>query len=227
VPEAPSDHLPAAWVPGDLSDDGLMVPVVLVDFGNTLADETFMWRDVGAFADWTAHYGPVVRRLAHDWHCGRSTTDVLAAAIAASANRSRQDVRAHMALLCSRIAFYPGINTALDRRRARGALQAIVTVNPDLFSMIAVSYDLASRFDAIVTSWEIGTTDKVAICQAACEQVGCAPRESALIDNTAENVERWIEAGGGGYVFRSDEQFIQDIEARRVPGFEPADVAPR
>ena len=41
-----------------------------------------------------------------------------------------------MALLCTRIAFYPGINTALDRRRARGALQAIVTVNPDLFSMI-------------------------------------------------------------------------------------------
>lgn len=214
-------------MPGDLSDDGLMVSVVLVDFGNTLADETFMWHDVGAFGDWRAHYGPVVRPLAHDWDCGRSTTDELAAAIAASANRSRQDVRAHMALLCSHIAFYSGINTALDRRRARGALQAIVTVNPDLFSMIVDTYDLASRFDAIVTSWEIGTTDKVAICQAACEEIGCSPQQSALIDNIAANVEGWIEGGGGGYVFRSDEQFIQDVEARLVPGFEAADVAPR
>ena len=50
-------------------------------------------------------------------------------------------------------------------------------------------------------------------------------QESALIDNIAANVEGWIEAGGGGYVFRSDEQFIQDVEARLVPGFEAADVA--
>jgi FMN phosphatase YigB (HAD superfamily) len=132
-----------------------------------------------------------------------------------------------MALLCSRIAFYPGINTALDRRRARGGLQAIVTVNPDLFSMIIDTYDLASRFDAIVTSWEIGTTDKVAICRAACEKVGCLPQESALIDNVAANVEGWIEAGGAGYVFRSDEQFIQDARARLVSGFDEADVVPR
>lgn len=204
-----------------------MVSVALVDFGNTLADEMFMWHDLAAFADWTMHYGPVVRRLAPDWDCGRSTTDQLAAAVAASANRSRQDVRAHMALLCSRIAFYPGINTTLDRRRARGGVQAIVTVNPDLFSMIVDTYDLASRFDAIVTSWETGTSDKVAICQAACERVGCSPPESVLIDNIAANVEAWIEAGGGGYVFRSDEQFIQDVETRLVPGFDAADVARR
>jgi FMN phosphatase YigB (HAD superfamily) len=212
-------------VPRGLSDDGLMVSVVLVDFGNTLANETFMWHDDQAFADWTTHYGPVARRLANEWECGTTTTDDLATAIAASANRPSQEVRAHIALLCSRIAFYPGINTALDRRRARGALQALVTVNPDLFSIIVDTYDLRSRFDAIVTSWEIGTTDKVEICQAACDEIGCSPQDSALIDNIAANVEGWIEAGGGGYVFRSDGQFIHDVEAGLVRGFEAADVA--
>lgn len=34
-----------------------------------------------------------------------------------------------------------------------------------------------------------------------------------------------IEKGDGGYVFRPDEQFIEDVEARLVPGFEAADVA--
>lgn len=204
---------------------GPMVSVVLVDFGNTLADETFMWQRDEAFVDWTTHYEPVVRRLAPAWECGMTTTDDLATAIAASANRSTQDVRAHIARLCSRIAFYPGINTALDRRRARGALQAIVTVNPDLFSIIVDTYGLASRFDAVVTSWEIGTTDKVAICQAACDEIGCSPQEAALIDNITTNVAGWIDAGGGGYVFRSDEQFIHDVEAGLVPGFDTADVA--
>ena len=102
-----------------------------------------------------------------------------------------------------------------------------MTVNPDLFSMIIDTYDLASRFDAIVTSWEIGTTDKLAICQAACETIGCSPRESALIDNIAANVEDWIERGGGGYVFLSDEHFIRDVQARLAPGFQASDVAPR
>ena len=59
--------------------------VVLVDFGNTLADQTFMWRDDPAFGDWVTHYGSVVRRLAHDWECGTTSTSDLATAIAASA----------------------------------------------------------------------------------------------------------------------------------------------
>jgi hypothetical protein len=45
VPGATSSHPLAANVPGCLSDDGLMVSVVLVDFGDTLANETFMWHD--------------------------------------------------------------------------------------------------------------------------------------------------------------------------------------
>jgi FMN phosphatase YigB (HAD superfamily) len=203
----------------------LMVSVVLVDFGNTLADETFMWRHDEAFADWTSHYEPVVRRLAHEWECGTTTTDDLTTAIAASANRSSHDVRAHMALLCSQITFFPGINAALDHRRARGALQALVTVNPDLFSSIVETYDLGGRFDAIVMSWQLGTTDKVAICHAACDELGCRPRDSALIDNIAVNVEGWMQAGGAGYVFRSDEEFIHDVEAGLVPGFDPADAS--
>jgi hypothetical protein len=45
-----------------------------------------------------------------------------------------------------------------------------------------------------------------------------------LIDNIAASLEGWIEAGRGGYVFRSDSQFIHDVEAGLVRGFEAADV---
>jgi hypothetical protein len=33
--------------------------VALIDFGNTLVDETFLWRDSDAFPDWTHHWMPL------------------------------------------------------------------------------------------------------------------------------------------------------------------------
>ena len=49
------------------------------------------------------------------------------------------------------IFYNPVINTALSRRRQRGGVQAIVTVNPDLFSQVTDHYGLADKFDLIVT----------------------------------------------------------------------------
>jgi len=37
--------------------------VALIDFGNTLVDETFMWRDSDAFPDWTHHWSELMKAV--------------------------------------------------------------------------------------------------------------------------------------------------------------------
>ncbi len=59
-----------------------MVPIALVDFGNTLADQTFFRRDCERFPTWTAHYVPLVNQLRPDWDAGRLSSRQLAERIA-------------------------------------------------------------------------------------------------------------------------------------------------
>lgn len=200
--------------------------VALIDFGNTLADETFMRRDSAAFPSWTAEYLSVVSEVRGSWDIGQVRYPEVAAAVALRLGAATEDVVAHMVELCRSIDLFPGINAAVAARRARGGIQALVTVNPDLFAEVCSHYGLVSRFDAIVTSWEAGTDNKVALCQRALEILGVDnPGQAVLIDNLSENVDRWMDAGGIGYVFDGDQSFVTDVRANRVPGFIPADAA--
>jgi FMN phosphatase YigB (HAD superfamily) len=102
----------------------------------------------------------------------------------------------------------------------------LVTVNPDLFSVIRDHYRLADNFDAVVTSWEEGTRDKTALCHRALEMLAVEdPGHTVLIDNMAENVQGWREEGGGGYLFRGDEAFGRDVRAGVIQGIAAADLA--
>jgi FMN phosphatase YigB (HAD superfamily) len=197
---------------------------LVVDFGDTLVDETFMWRDDGRFPDWTAHYGPVVRRHARSWDLGTISTTQVAQEVARSLGSPVAEVEDHIEDLCRSISFHPRINAALDRRRARSGRQALVTVNPDLFHRIVELHDLSSRFDVIVTSADVGTDDKKEMCRIACERLQAELDTTALIDDIEANVEAWVAAGGKGYVFRTDDRFASDVSVGRVPGFEPGDV---
>ena len=90
-----------------------MAVVALVDFGNTLVDETFMWRDQDDFPDWTRHYGPVVAELASDWDRGVVRTADLIARVADEMGRPIPDVERYVDELCRSGTFYPGINRTL------------------------------------------------------------------------------------------------------------------
>lgn len=198
--------------------------VLLVDFGNTLVDETFLWHDCEAFPDWTAHWSQVMDALGLSWDSGRVTTEHVLAQMALLSGRPTDLVRQYFEDRCRAIVFFPQINRALARRRNRGGLQALVTVNPDCFGAFADHYGLEWLFDVIVTSSQIGDIDKVAICAAACACLKVQPSRTVLIDNIAPNVERWKEAGGLGYTFTEDSQFQDDVEQSRVPGFTAADL---
>ena len=203
-----------------------MIDVALVDFGNTLVDETFMRRDGEQFPTWTTDYVAVVDELRHDWDTGRLSSRQIAQRVADRLAASPEAVHHHMLELCRSLTFYPAINDALRRRRARGGRQALVTVNPDLFEHIARIHALDHSFDVVVASWEHGTDDKVELCRRAVELIGVVEADrTVLIDNLPANVDAWTRSGGRGYVFRDDATFVDDVLHQRVPGFLAADVA--
>jgi FMN phosphatase YigB (HAD superfamily) len=203
-----------------------VIDVVLVDFGNTLADETFMRRDGDQFPTWTTDYIAVVDELRHDWDTGRLSSRQIAQRVADRLAASPDAVHRQMLDLCRSLTFYPAINAALRRRRARGGRQALVTVNPDLFDQIARIHALHDHFDLVVVSWEHGTDDKTELCRQALELVGdVEPHRTILIDNLPRNIDAWMRSGGHGYVFRDDATFVDDVLHQRVPGFLAADVA--
>jgi hypothetical protein len=200
-------------------------PVLLVDFGNTLASETFMRRDSALFPTWTAEYLAVVEPLRRDWDTGKLSWRDLGSMVAERLGAGPAAVHGYMAKLCRSIEFYPGIGAVLSAHRRRGGVQALVTVNPDIFSEVCDYYQLGVRFDAVVTSWEQGSDDKVDLCWRALELLQVdGPGGSVLIDNLASNVDGWSAAGGRGYVFSDDQAFVDDVAAGLVPGLQPSDV---
>jgi len=95
-----------------------------------------------------------------------------------------------------------------------------VTVNPDLFEDYVVpAYELASVFDVIVTSCHEQTADKVRLCEVALDRLGYGGDRGdvLLIDNRRDFVQDWEQAGGRGYWYRTDDQFVQDLTTIDAP----------
>jgi len=125
---------------------------------------------------------------------------------------SPEGVRTHMEQCSRRIHFYPAVRKLTERRHVP---QAIVTINPDIFSqMVDPAYSLESRFDVIVTLWEHRTRDKGALCEVARRRLGgdLSPQECLLIDNTLECVRRWEARVGAAYHFRGEEALYRDFD---------------
>jgi FMN phosphatase YigB (HAD superfamily) len=183
---------------------------VLWDFGDTLADQRWMWPSPDGVPGWTARYAALAEtELDNRWSTGRLTLEELCAAFAHDLGCAPEPLLAHAATRCADLRFYEHVWSAARRHVMR---QAIVTVNADLFTRFVVpNYDLDTTFDAIVTSWQMGTLDKADLCVIALAQLGGAdPAEALLIDNLAANVDAWQARGGAGYLFRDDATFARD-----------------
>ncbi len=91
-----------------------------------------------------------------------------------------------------------------------------MTVNPDIFSKVIVPVcGFETDSDAIVTSWEEGTIDKVTLNKIAIGRMNlcCQNSEAILIDNKRSNIEDWIAVGGAGYLYTDDATFARDVSA--------------
>src|SRR5690349_10635487 len=125
---------------------------------------TAAWRDVVG--------GPMGRK----WEVGVADADGIARAVAQRCDIGADVALAHMTARCRDLAFFPAAWTAAC---ARALPQALVTVNPDVFSIIVEHYELDLVFDTIVTSWEEGTSDKTELCDVARARLGGRHRDQS------------------------------------------------
>jgi FMN phosphatase YigB (HAD superfamily) len=185
------------------------VRYLLWDFGDTLADQRWMWPSPDGIPGWTARYRALPDSdLDTRWNVGEATSEDLASEFAADLGCAPDALVAHMEQRCADVRFF---ESAWGAAQAHVLPQAIVTVNSDVFSRFVVpNYALDSVFDVIVASWEARTMDKARLCEIALERLGGQdPAEALLIDNIEEHVEAWRARGGQAYLFTGDEAFAQ------------------
>jgi len=184
--------------------------VVLWDFGDTLVDERWMRRCPESCPGWEAAWIAVMDEFADRWNVGDVSFKEVSAALADAAAMTLPAVEAHSRVCCAQLTFHPN---AWEVAQQRLRPQAIVTVNPDLFAdFIVPTHGLSKIFDQIVMSFAEHTDDKVALCDIALERLGYrGARDGALlIDNRRDLVDAWMDSGGAGYWFQTDEQFGHD-----------------
>ncbi len=200
--------------------------VVLFDFSGTLAEEPVLfpahfdvpssWRDV-----WNARFAEP--GFADSWQRGEVNAAQLIEDLSKRLGTDPATLRSHIERVSRSVTFYPEIIRAVRARRMRGHPQALVTINPDLFTLIAEHYCLYELFDAVVLSANEGTVDKVEPCRIALNRLGHETLSSALlIDNVAELVRSFEAAGGTGYHFIDDATFAADVAS----GLLPSSLAP-
>ena len=186
--------------------------LLLWDFGDTLVDERWMRRAPDGVPGWEDAWNATMADLADAWNVGATSSAEVYAALAERTGMALEEVAAHAEHCCRQITFHEmAWRVACERRRP----QAIVTVNPDLFTDLVVpACGLATAFDHIVASHQESTDDKVALSERALARLGFRGdrHEVLLIDNRADLVEAWRDAGGSGYWFQGDDRFARDVE---------------
>ena len=93
--------------------------------------------------------------------------------------------------------------------------QAIVTINPDIFTRWVVpNYRLNEVFEVILAAWEIRTLNKSDMCEEAIVRLGGTEDvgKVLLVDNLESNVLDWRGRGGSAYHFRGDDIFGHDAK---------------
>ena len=188
-----------------------MIKTLLWDFGDTLVDETWLQLPMPECERWPQAYRDLVYHgpLIDEWNLGNVDTNTVAEALADHLSLPVGKVLAHMELACKTIRFFEYV---VAYAKSSSLPQAIVTVNPDIFStVVATHYNLFADFPVIVTSWEERTLSKSEICDIALDRQGLniERAEALLIDNKSENIDAWVAVGGAGYLFRGEQAFRQ------------------
>ncbi len=187
--------------------------MLLWDFGDTLVDQRFAWTAPAGVPEWTEAYRSAVADgdLGGRWDRGEIGVSELSRMLASRLPMTTAQVSEHLEGRCRDITFLP---TAWTAARTHAFAQALVTVNPDVFSDVVVPhYRLTEVFDVIVTSARERTADKAELCAVAVDRLACPSSVALLIDNIEANVDAWRARGGIGYWFRGDERFGRDLRA--------------
>lgn len=186
------------------------VRCLLWDFGDTLCDELSLWRHSSEWMDVYRSFDDP-DGIGAAWSLGDLGTDQVTAKLAERMTLSEAEIRAHL----SRTDLFEFLPFTYAFFRARHLPQAIVTVNPAQFRVMAEDLGLDQVTDTIVVSAEERTIDKGVLCEIALQRIPAAcPNERALlIDNRQSNIDAWARRGGIGYRYTTDSAFRQDVAA--------------
>jgi hypothetical protein len=185
------------------------VECLLWDFGDTLCDELSLWR---SSPEWMDVYRSFDDGIGAAWSLGELDTRSFASKLAQRMSLTEAEILSHL----GRTELFDFFPFTYEFFRSRHRPQAIVTVNPTLFSEVIVpGCAFEEVTDAIVVSAEEKTIDKGELCSRALERMnlGCDPSRALLIDNKASNLDAWTERGGIGYLYTSDDRFKLDVAA--------------
>jgi len=185
------------------------IDCLLWDFGDTLCDERFIW---SSGPQWMQVYETFDDDgLGAQWCLGKIDTTAFSETLAKRKDLTPDAIVQHMTKRCQVIQFF---EKTYEFFRSRQLPQAIVTVNPDIFSEVIVPVcDFQNDCDVIVTSWEEGTDNKRILNGLAIERMGitCDDQAALLLDNKQRNIEAWIGVGGSGYHYIDDDTFAADV----------------
>jgi hypothetical protein len=181
----------------------MTLQAVLWDFGDTLADERWMLAPLDGAPGWPEIYRTVLDGgdLADRWNIGSIAAADVADAFGRSLGVPTERILEHMRACCRNVSLNAGV---MALTASLEVPQAIVTINPDIFSDVVVPhFGLRDRFAAIVTSWEERTLSKADLCDIAMSRLPGAVDRAAclLIDNRADNVAEWRARGGAAWLF--------------------------
>ncbi len=189
----------------------MSIKAILWDFGDTLADERWMLAPMAGSPRWPELYqGELMNgtELIARWNIGAISSEDVAAIFGKTLNVPALQVVEHMEECSRRISFFPGVMEIVEGRLLP---QAIVTINPDIFSRIVVpTFGLVGKFDAILTSWEQKTASKADLCDTAIARLdsNLSRAECLLIDNRPDCIEEWTARGGTGYRFVDERSLV-------------------
>ena len=186
----------------------MTIRCLLWDFGDTLYDELSLWSESKT---WMEVYRSFGERggLGERWSAGKLDEDEAISEIASRFHLPSADVRAHLRRTDLFVA-HPFTHSFYQSQQLP---QAIVTINPASFRVMATSLGLHEHVETIVISGEEKTLDKRRLCRLALDRMTgtYARNEALLIDNSPTHVEAWRNVGGRAYHFRGDEPFRSDV----------------
>jgi beta-phosphoglucomutase-like phosphatase (HAD superfamily) len=148
--------------------------------------------------------------LGEAWSLGELDTRGLAAELATRMPHTEAEIVAHL----KRTDVFEFFPFTYEFFRAHHRPQAIVTVNPALFSeTIAPAFAFREVTETIVVSAEESTLDKGELCLRALERMNleCDPSQALLIDNKQANLDAWAKHRGVGYLYTTDRALRQDV----------------
>jgi len=186
----------------------------IFDFAGTISATPYFWPLGAEFCNIVTEAiftGEQKTRWATPWCCGKISSLEIADYLAGLSGVSVAHILTALEEGCTQMQLAPHLWRFAQAQRHAGRQAALVTVNMDVFTRLVVpAHGFSKVFDTIVNSADVGTEDKMALCDIALSRMQCSSFEtSLLIDDSAEVAAAFRLRGGKAYQFVTDVAFAE------------------